>query len=1148
MNKITTIIKYELMRYFLSPLAYVYLISFLLLSGSLAIYFGHFFIDGKANLWSVFDYQPWIYLLFIPGIAMRSWAEEFRSKSIIQLLTLPVSLFDIVWGKFLASWCFAIFAISLTFPFWITANIYGSPDNTVIFIGYIGCFILSGAMLAISQTISATTKNPVIALVLAVFVNLLFFWSSFEYVLFWARELFSETIVDTIISFSFWIRFFSLSRGLVELRDIVFFGSLIVFFNVLTMFIIGLKTKGVSSIISSVNPKHSFIYLVLLFVGFFSINIIANNTLRAFNYDFTEEKYLTLTKNTKDILRNLKHPVIAKLYYSSILEERNPEIRQIFDQVKLILKQYKYYSKGKFDYKIYNPKYLDKDEDRALADGLQPIPLIDINQNALFGITFSDSLMNKSVIPFFSLERLSFLEQDITTSIYKMHHKKKKLGVLSSLPIFGEARIENVQFNKWEVVNQIEDLYDIKIIQNEEDLDEEFDVFMMVHPRNLNDRVIEKIKKQKKVLLLVDVADDASLLYSPIGGSFIPSDIGNLSDYWGINFYDFAVAADFDNSITVDETIDYSKNPSFTQDLLQFRSGEKEFNPNHRITYKLNSMLFSTTSMVFLQKNANVSYFPLIRTSSNSSLIDVEFAKKKKSPREILEKFTPSNNAIVVAAEFLSNNPDKPFDVIAVADTDFIYDAFWGIEKKFLKRSYFVPLFDNINFILNALDYLSNNDDLISLRGKTVKKRPLYVVDNMRKLNMYRYKLRENDFFKAIEGAKQKITELIARKNFEERDNFSIEELNKISDIRNDITNLRQQLSDLRLNANKDIDKLEVKVKFFNIYFIAIVILFIIFIFKVKNAKFMACSVKDLLFWNSSLLKLLLYVVLFLLLALLTVYIDNKNVISTYEGKSVFYNFKDKINNIKTIKLQNSENSLTFTNSDGLWILKEDSSLPIHQDRIRRFLISLEGMTFYEKKSDKIEDMKYFGISSIKNNTSPTIEVSLIDDKGNILEKFDIGWFDINLGRGSKAAFIRLNEEFQVWMVEVDFYGLSLDKNDWNYSSLWDLKFGRFISYNGVSDNDSVMNFAKKLLNISITNVVDNIEGKEFAKLTFKTENNDVELLFYKSDDDKIFVKYNFLTTTSEKNLDLFIGSVRNKFLEISTDDWNKIKDDTVKI
>ena len=206
------------------------------------------------------------------------------------------------------------------------------------------------------------------------------------------------------------------------------------------------------------------------------------------------------------------------------------------------------------------------------------------------------------------------------------------------------------------------------------------------------------------------MADDASLLYSPIGGSYIPSDIKSLSDYWGINFYDFAVAADFDNSITVDDTVDYSKNPSFTQDLLQFRAGEKEFNPNHRTTYKLSNMLFSTASMVFLQKGANVSYFPLIRTSRNSSLIDAEFVRKKKSPREILENFAPSNNATIIAAEYLRNDPEKPFDVIAVADTDFIYDAFWGIEKKFLDRSYFVPLFDNVNFKLfcNSVILLSS--------------------------------------------------------------------------------------------------------------------------------------------------------------------------------------------------------------------------------------------------------------------------------------------------------------------------------------------------------------------------------------------------------------------------------------------------------
>ena len=113
MNKIKTIIKYELVRYFLSPLAYVYLISFLLLSGSCAIYFGHFFMDGRANLWALFAYQPWIYLLFIPGISMRSWSEEFRSKSIIQTLTLPVKISDIVWGKFFASWIFCTIGLLL---------------------------------------------------------------------------------------------------------------------------------------------------------------------------------------------------------------------------------------------------------------------------------------------------------------------------------------------------------------------------------------------------------------------------------------------------------------------------------------------------------------------------------------------------------------------------------------------------------------------------------------------------------------------------------------------------------------------------------------------------------------------------------------------------------------------------------------------------------------------------------------------------------------------------------------------------------------------------------------------------------------------------------------------------------------------------
>ena len=166
MNKLRVVTKNEFFRYFISPLAYVYLICFLLLNGSFAVYFGHFLERGQADLLPMFSFQPWLYLLFIPGISMRLWAEEFRTKTILQIITMPVSIPALVWGKFFASWMFCALALLLTFPFWITVNLLGSPDNTVILISYVVSFLLAGCMLAISQTMSALTKNQVIALVL----------------------------------------------------------------------------------------------------------------------------------------------------------------------------------------------------------------------------------------------------------------------------------------------------------------------------------------------------------------------------------------------------------------------------------------------------------------------------------------------------------------------------------------------------------------------------------------------------------------------------------------------------------------------------------------------------------------------------------------------------------------------------------------------------------------------------------------------------------------------------------------------------------------------------------------------------------------------------------------------------------------------
>lgn len=1144
MSSIKTIVKYELIRYFVSPLAYVYLVSFLILSGSLAIYFGHFFMDGTANLWGLFDYQPWVYLLFISGISMRSWAEEFHSKSIIQILTTPITITELVLGKFFAAWIFAILAISLTFPFWITVNLFGDPDNGVIFISYIGCFILAGAMLAISQTMSALTKNSIIALVLAVFVNLLFFWSGFEYVLFWARSLFSDVIVDTVISFSFLVHFSAFSRGLVELRDIVFFGSLIFFFNLLTIIIVSLKTKGTAGLISSSDVRHSTVVVFLLFIGFIGLNIIANNTLRQISYDFTEEKYLSLTKNTKQILRKIEHPIVARLYYSPILEKRNPQLRQVYEQVKLLLKKYKFYSGGKFDYRIYNPKFLDSIEDRAISDGIQPIPLIDINQNALFGISFSNTLTSKEVIPVFSLERLPFLEQDMTTSIYKMQHKKKKLGVLSSLPVMG-GRIDNVPLKMWEIMKQIGELYDIHLVKKPEDLDVTYDVFMLIHPYALDDAVIDKIKKQKKVLLLLDVFDDAARLYSPEGSNTISSQLSGLADYWGIDFYDGNVAADFDNSITVDETINYKNNPSFTQDLLQFRVTKDELSSNHRITYKLDNMLFSSASLIMPKRDANILYFPLISTSRNSALMEVALAKKNAAPREILEKFSPQNYTIFLAAEFLSNDPTKPFDVIAVGDTDFIYDNFWARELKFLDSSYYVPIFDNANFILNSLDYLAENDDLAGLRGRNIRQRLLYKIDNLRKSNIFKYKLKENDVFQAINGAKASLQEIIAKKNFEERGNFNSDELALVGKIRNQINDLRQSLSDLRTTANDNLDELEIKVKFFNIYFISLLITFIALVLYFRKKHLRTYSLKSLIVFDKQIIKLTAIVLILLAIAGVSIYFDNKNSITEYENIPVFKDFSKTIKDISVIELKKGSTSLTFIRQDDVWILKEYPEFPVYQERIRSFLLSLASMSFYEKKSDKAENMKYFGFSSSKSKNSPTIEVTLSNTQNIPLEKFDIGWYDLDLGRGAKAAYIRLNNQFQVWLVNVDFYDLSIDKNAWTYSTLWNLRFGRFVQYNGINNETKVMVLVKDLLNAPILSIMPQLEAKKLDSINIVVENgNEIELEFFTTKDHKYYARYYFIKQPNGKHLAFFAKYVKGMYLEISKEAWEKIKND----
>ena len=230
MRRTITIFNRELASYFTTPLAYVFIIIFLVLGGILTFFAGNFFERGQADLQSFFAYHPWLYLVLIPALSMRLWAEERQSGTIELFLTLPIRLGEAVIGKFLAAWCFAGIALLLTFPFWLTVNFLGAPDNGVILAGYIGSWLLAGAMLAIGAAVSAVTKNQIIAFVVTAAFTFVLTAAGTSLVLGIFRDWAPAWVVAGVAAASLYRHFNAMTRGVIELPDLIYFVSVIIAF------------------------------------------------------------------------------------------------------------------------------------------------------------------------------------------------------------------------------------------------------------------------------------------------------------------------------------------------------------------------------------------------------------------------------------------------------------------------------------------------------------------------------------------------------------------------------------------------------------------------------------------------------------------------------------------------------------------------------------------------------------------------------------------------------------------------------------------------------------------------------------------------------------------------------------------------------
>lgn len=241
MSGTTTIFRRELRSYFATPVAYVFIVIFLLLSGAFTFYLGNFYERGQADLQPFFNFHPWLYLFLVPAVSMRLWAEERKSGTIELLLTLPVTMWQAVFGKFLAAWTFIATALVLTFPIWLTVNYLGSPDNGVVAASYLGSLLMAGAFLAIGSCISASTRNQVVAFILTVVICFVLLLAGFPLVLDFFRAIAPQGVVDAIAGLSFLTHFTSISKGVIDLRDLIYFVLMIGVWLYATAVVIDLK-------------------------------------------------------------------------------------------------------------------------------------------------------------------------------------------------------------------------------------------------------------------------------------------------------------------------------------------------------------------------------------------------------------------------------------------------------------------------------------------------------------------------------------------------------------------------------------------------------------------------------------------------------------------------------------------------------------------------------------------------------------------------------------------------------------------------------------------------------------------------------------------------------------------------------------------
>lgn len=609
--------------------------------------------------------------------------------------------------------------------------------------------------------------------------------------------------------------------------------------------------------------------LAVAAIFFIALHVLSNETFRNISLDLTEQKIFTLSEGTREVMADVREPVTLRLFTSDDLMEQSPPLKDYAKNVRELLERYVELSNGRITLEIIRPEPFSPEEDRAVGFGLQGVPITQAGNLGYFGLAGTNTTDDLDVIAFLSPQREQFLEYDLSRLVQNLANpKKKKVGIVTSLPLTSDPL---KRYRPWRIIEQLRQFFDVQRITLENPVPEDIDVLMVVHPRDMDDTdryfIDQHIMRGGKAIIFVDPYSEEATRGNqmqrqpPDDGSDLPQ----LFKAWGINYDKSKVLGDRKGANRVSAGRDALGRPVITDYLAWVTLTGGQIARKDVVTGELEQINIASSGFISKADGSGLRMDPLLVSSDQSMEIDVKEIKGDPSPAKLLKNFKAADKPFVIAARFIgifkSAFPDgkpkdkirdeireaqikkgekveavqkhlsvgaKPASVIIVADTDMLVDRFWVRIQDFFGQQVTVPIANNSDFLINAVDNMAGTASLIGLRSRGVTRRPFQVVDDIKRDAELRFRSTEQGLLEKLKEIEGKLKDLQTKETKEGTTVIlSSEQKDAVETFRRESIAIRQDLRSVQLALRKDIDRLDATLKIINIALVpALVIAF----------------------------------------------------------------------------------------------------------------------------------------------------------------------------------------------------------------------------------------------------------------------------------------------------------------------------------